>query len=519
MSATARRTEIAVMKIYSVSTLTAALVLLAPAAALADNNLGAIVQDGDTNKAAIVQTGDGNVAGDDDTDIVQHGFDNFLTLTQSGDDNTIGSVGGGLSQQSPERSGDLKESNSADITQSSNGNWVGEVTQTNKGAHGSTGNTLTVVQDRDGFDVIGGIAQTTGDGAAANLASIRQSGAHNWLDRLEQTSTSDGSKNQVIVTINGNYNGIDQVGQAGPGALLDLAGAVGAVSARISQSGNDVGGSGNVVNLALDGDNNQYGFEQRGIDNSVGITISGLGNAFGVFQSGQHNNVTANGMTAAGNDFGARQTGEGHVATAILGKNSTGNEIGIGQDGDNHDAELTITGNTGIFGVSQTGRGQTATFAITGDDDVVLGIQAAEAGAALTASVGNTMTVSIIGDRNNARGSGFSGVALAAAQGAPGIPPRLAPDASLMLSPGTGADRLVPGVLVQVGEGNGMDIRIGTTAAASGNLFAALQHGNRSQLTAVVNGTANQFVVLQMGNNDETGISQDGDHNLIAVSQ
>lgn len=500
----------------------ATLLGLLPLPVLADNNLGNIVQDGDTNEASIVQTGTGNSAGDDNNDIEQHGVRNLLSLTQSGDGNDIGRSGRGIVQTGT-LSDDAAVSNSATIVQQSNGNSIGELVQSTLGTHATTGNTLVVMQLTGGSNTSRSIEQVQGSADAANFADITQNGLGNWLERLSQQSGSNEGSNRVSLTFTGDYNGVSHGAEDRVGALRVLAAGAGSAAGAIVQDTDLSGGAGNTIELALTGSFNQYGATQIGVDNSLFQSITGIGNSFGAYQAGRHNQITSGGVAGDGNDIGIRQLGEANAASTVLRRASSDNEVGVGQDGDANRADVTLEGNHGIIGASQQGNGHIANIAITGDRNVVLGVQINDR---LTASVGDTLRVSINGSDNNGVAGGgpqsFSGAALDAARGGETIARAfvVTPDASLMLAPSAPAlGPLVPGVLVQWGEGNQMDIRVGTTAAASGNLFAALQKGNGSTLTATVNGMANEFVVLQLGDGDEAGINQDGVGNSIGIRQ
>jgi hypothetical protein len=501
--------------------------LLGADIALADSNFLKIIQDGDTHQGLVKQTGLSNQAGTDTLPGHLEGVYDDLTLTQSGDNNTIGLTGHGLVQNGT-GSVDGKAANVATIVQNSNGNAIGELVQTTLGTHPTTGNTLTVTEDygRNGGDsgnnTIGSISQVQDEADSANFATLTQTGAHNWLDSLSQHTTSGEGANHVTLTVTGDYNGVDSGSLARAGTLAVLANGVGAASAAIVQDEDTSGGADNIIDLTITGNYNQFGLTQLGTDNSVGEEITGDGNSFGVYQSGHHNQLAAGGVAGDGNDLGISQTGNDNSISAVLHWSSSDNEVAIGQYGDSNEADLSLKGDNGLVGVSQNGTGHFAKITTVGDKNVVLAIQDNDG---LTASVGNSMTVSITGDRNNGldgiAAQSFTGDALNAAAKAPIIPRAfvIAPDATMLVSSLRGGLTLVPGLLVQWGDNNTMNIDVGDRVTSSDNLFAAEQKGDGNLITATVNGSNNQFVVTQVGDDDIAAIDQSGDRNIAVITQ
>lgn len=504
----------------------AALASVLPAAsALGDDNTSQITQDGETHSGAIVQTGNRNIAGNDANDIEQRGVDNVLTLTQTGDDNTVGLLGAGLYQEGT-ASGDDSPSNIATITQDSDGNVIGELVQVTLGAHATTGNTLTVTEQLDGGNTIRFIRQTVADGASSNEADVTLTGARNWIERITQLATSSDGTNTIKLTITGAYNGIN-TGLDGVGDLLALALSAGATPGEITQGSASTGGAGNSVILDITGNSNQFGIAQLGVDNSIGTrNINGNSNSFGVVQIGSHNQVSPGAIVGDSNDLGIRQDGDTNVADLLMLGDSSDNDVGIGQQGDGNHAKVEIGGlppsnlhgDGNVVGVSQKGTGHEAAVDIAGADNTVLAVQF-NVGELTTP--GNTLSVSITGNANNAvTAGGFLAPALAVASVAPKLTGAqlFAPGGALVHVPSS-PPYLQPGMLVQIGEDNAIDIEVGGNRPSGSNLFAVMQQGNGSVVTARVDGSYNQFVVLQMGSDDVASVVQDGDRNIAAISQ
>ena len=106
------------------------------------------------------------------------------------------------------------------------------------------------------------------------------------------------------------------------------------------------------------------------------------------------------------------------------------------------------------------------------------------------AGAGNTLTVSILGDRNGGpEGASFSGVAA--------------------------RNGLEPGHIVQRGLGNSIDLDV----HGNDNVFAVAQLGNNNTVRGYVMGTGNQSSISQMGNGNFASFSQNGIGNMISVRQ
>jgi len=507
----------------SASGLTLAAGLLCGAAVARADDGVTIDQEGDSHTATITQTsGVGNEAGDDQHTMEQKGIDNLLVITQTGSNNRIGTAGQGV-VQSGTASGDGSAANSATLIQDSDGNFIGQLIQTSAPAHAITSNVLSVTQQGGDFNTVASVSQVQGEHSSANDAIVNETGSDNWIDSIaQQTSTGDGD-NHLEVDISGNQNGINAE-LNGPGALNVLALSSGAAAGRVVQGPGATGGADNSLQLAITGNYNQFGVSQFGVDNQMGpVTISGTDNSFGTYQDGRHNQISAGGISGDGNDVGIRQTGDENIATLVLSPSSGNDSIGIGQDGRLNRATELVDGNDDVVGISQSGAYHRATLTITGDNNLVLGIQA-NGGA--NASVGNTLDLVVNGDDNNTQpGStppAFSGPAAIVAKDANPVidsTPLIAPDASLLIAPYSGTLLLAPGVLVQWGDNNSMTINVGPSSPSSSNLFAAVQKGNGNTMSSSIQGRGNQFVALQLSNGNNATVVENGGGNSVGIEQ
>lgn len=507
------------MSLQSIAATIAVLGFALPLPAFADDNYLNIIQDGDTHVGLVIQTGLGNAAGTPDLPVHQQGVFNDLSLTQSGDNNDIGLFGRGFAQ-SGTASADGDAANRATVIQNSNGNSIGELVQTTLGTHPTTGNTLSVTQDLKGANTIVSIEQVQDDAESANFATIAQTGFQNWLRWVYQHTSSGEGANHVTLNVTGDYNGIDSGSLAGAGPLAILARSAGASASTIIQDADLSGGAGNTIELAITGDYNQFGLTQLGTDNSVGESITGSDNSFAAYQVGDHNQIVSGGIAGDSNDLGISQTGYSNTVSAVLNWSSSDNQVGIGQFGDANTGNVSLKGDHALVGLSQNGNGHSAEITTVGDGNVVLTIQA---NAGYTASFGNALTIDINGNGINgpAGSAAFTGLALAAAQLAPAIPRSLliSPDATLLMSSLQGEITLVPGLLAQWGDGNSMEITVGSNVASDDNLFAAIQRGSGNQLVASINGYGNQFIVSQVGDANAAAIQQSGNGNTAVISQ
>ncbi|WDR01346.1 hypothetical protein PSQ19_10960 [Devosia algicola] len=399
---------------------------------------------------------------------------------------------------------------------------LASLVQMTLGIHPTTGNTLEVTQDLKGTNTIASIEQIQDNANSANFATITQTGLGNWLQQLSQRTISGEGPNRVTLTLTGDYNGINGSTLAGAGPLAILAASVGAAASEIIQKGDLSGGAGNIVELAVTGDYNQFGVVQWGSDNSVSETITGSDNSFASFQLGQHNQIVSGGIAGDSNDIGIRQVGNANSASAVLNWSSSDNQVGIGQNGDANDAHVSVKGDHALIGVSQSGNGHVAGINAVGQNNVALAIQINDGA---TSSIGNTLNVDINGSGNNAtvggRAASFTGAALTALPLMPALPRSrlISPDATLLVSLHGGNIEVVPGLLAQWGSGNSIDIKIGDAIASNDNLFAVLQRGNGNAMSARVNGNGNQFLVAQLSDANIAAIEQTGSQNVAIISQ
>jgi len=513
-----------------------ALVLITSSAALADNNYANVAQNGTDNGAAVTQgPGSNNWAGTDDLAIRQTGNGNTLTFLQSGSGNSIGAAGTGFLQSS--------NRNTATITQTSGGNAVDSVTQRGiasaLGGDGLRRNILTVLQQTGDGNSISSVEQTRGalsPFAAANAATLTQTGAANHIGSVVQSGHAEtatltqqgagnaiaateqrGSRNAIVISLVGDRNGATPFV-----AAADIAGAWGGLAQGHVYQNNDalLAGlvDGNVLSLAVVGDDNSFGFSQVGGDNTVSGALVGDGNQAGVNQLGLSNSAsfalvgdgnllfidqglwavnysnTAN-VAVVGDDnhIGVRQGGSSNnAAIAIAGG---GNLVNLLQESLlwGNDAQLAITGSDNQIGLTQSGR-NSALLGITGSGNLLTGSQSGTL---------NTLDIAIFGSRNNALvNGGFTAGKPAAAM------------ASLLSPP------LVPGDVLQSGSGNSITYRLGTSlVSADDNKFAFWQSGDGNTIEGATRGSHNEVAIVQRGNANFAYFSQNGVGNVIGVSQ
>ncbi|MDE4191488.1 hypothetical protein [Phaeobacter gallaeciensis] len=499
-------------------------------AAWADSNEAALDQNGSGNTALIDQSaGANNVAGTSATftdyanqPLLQDGDNNDLTVDQSGDGNLVGYNGNSGSPAGYVEQ--LGDDNVADIEQTTDGNAVIRVSQEGDAGTGTDENILTILQTGGNNNTMRTVLQKATGGVPdlANTADLSQDGTGNLINTVQQF----GEDNSVTVQMTGDGNGTTAL--SGVAAVAN--------NATFIQRG-----LGNMINVDIDANNTGIGVEQRGDGNSVGtLDINGDNNEIGIAQGGPanqsgqsgNNNVVAMGVVdGASNIVGIRQWNDDNMATLnIIGASDdnivdiiqedafgTGGEAivnieGSANGGDANDiyieqqawgfADVGIDGDRNDISIRQFNADQ-ATVRIggipEGDDNVLSIVQ----GGSSPANP-NVMNVSIFGDDNNLSG-GFSGSALTAAVAATGYQ--------------TWND-LQPGALSQQGKGNTMTLTVGDVLSeASGNLFAASQHGNDNTLTGVINGNYNQAVVAQMGNLNTAAFSQAGSGNNTGIIQ
>ncbi len=358
------------MKLKIALTTATALGLIMATSAYADSNRTYIHQNGSGNSADISQNNlavTGNQAGTSVDAMSQSGSDNVLTIVQDGDNGQIGVktgtddyyTPGHLSPNSPQfsityqgvnQTSSGAGSNEASLTQHGTGSVIGELQQDASGL--ATGNSATVEQTDD--NTINHIWQTQSGGAAKNVIQATESGSGNVIDRIDQRAVgTTAGTNQITVDISGSGNGImDYTGLSG--FYSSRAWVAGATESALIQ--NNYGSmygvtdptsvAGNVINLTITGNGNEFGMTQKGINNTTGtVLISGNNNIFGSYQAGQGNVIGAGEIAGSNNDVGIWQAGSTNSASvSMLAAGSDYNGLSIWQQGTSNVATVSITG-------------------------------------------------------------------------------------------------------------------------------------------------------------------------------
>ena len=423
----------------------------------------------------------------------QAGQANSASIDQNGgDNNRVGQTTNDAKQFN-----DLDPaSNTLTITQEKNNNEVDALLQNAEDGAGT--NNLTITQTNTtagsatGQNVISTVSQKVSTGSTAhNEATLTQDGVQN---RLSVSQNQTGADNNVIkFTANGDRNG-NQVFSTG--GYAEAAGLAGATSSSLTQDG-----SNNLIDLTINGDDNRFGINQQGSQNTLNVlTVTGGSNELGIFQdsrtSAGSNNLQITGIVGNSNNIGVIQSGGGAVNGTItlgsLGSNS--NKILLQQSQD-ATANITITnGNSNDIAVSQSDGGTTdinlTDITVEGDSNLLNVDQ--------FAGSGNTVTVNITGNSNNAGGFLES------------------PTSTL-----ANANNLFSGDLIQKGTGNTATWTIGSNSNPGANLnqFAMLQSGDNNQVTAKVDGVSNEAVVIQNGDGNISNVTQYGVGNISDVNQ
>jgi len=401
------------MKLSKFALISGTALTLSMSAAFADNNNEAYLdQTGNGGHSASIDQSGGsyNQAGSATLNVTQQNRSagnppngNTLTIEQSGSYNAVGlvTVPGRNSGFFQLQQG-LDSRNSATVTQSSDSNTIGWISQV-AGFGSTTGNTLTSTQKGGDGNIINSISQDrtdNGDGHVAHTASITQNGTDNFIDRVLQT----GSGNDATLAIEGDNNG--------GGALTGLA-IVGAENSSAIQQGTS-----NQLGFAITGgSDNQFGFRQNGTGNeALGLAILGNFNELGVDQSGTTNTVSLATINGNDNVIGFMQNGTSNVASATVAGSGNNNEFGIAQTGTTNDATVNITGSDngarstfGLFGVAasvggtnglveQYGMSNIALLNITGDNNAFALAQ----GSAVADGDNNSITGTVNGNNNAA---------------------------------------------------------------------------------------------------------------------
>lgn len=239
-------------------------------------------------------------------------------------------------------------------------------------------------------------------------------------------------------------------------------------------------------------------------------TVDGIGNDVEILQSTAEFPVGGNDADVSiegwNNDVFIDQESEfvggGTASVTIDGAGSPAQERGRGNDVDifqqaHGTATVDIFGDFNIVDIGQfnddvanitIGGGGTSGFP-EGDSNRLYVRQA----------FGALLNADIYGDGNNNPASGsFGGDAATVASAA-------TPPGGLL---GAG---LQPGEIVQFGDGNEIDLDVGsTTLEASGNLFAFLQEGPGNYIDADIVGNGSQMAAEQVGMNNMAQLSQSG---------
>lgn len=306
---------------------------LSMTAVLADDNKAFLTQDGGNNAALITQSGDKNEAGTSGLSMTQDGFSNSLTILQSGDKNDIGKEGGGIYQENAY----AYKQFSINITQSSDGNTVGQIKQRAAGDAGSgLRNRVDITQDGWGYNRVGSVFQEQ-KSSGANFLDIAQTGLADRVETIYQRSNTGGNApNRITVTMDGFGNG--------QGSLGGFAGATGATSSALKQGNLTAASRGNTINLNVTGGANDFGVTQNGIGNTVGtLDLGGAGNDLGINQMGNGNTVSMASISGWLNEIGVNQLGNTNLATVAV--DGWYNAMGVYQDGLSNVASVSITGN------------------------------------------------------------------------------------------------------------------------------------------------------------------------------
>lgn len=387
--------------------------------AMADDNAAYLTQTGPGNTAMVDQSGgDRNQAGRVGLELRQiagQGAEtaNTLSIIQSGNDNSVGlGVGGNYNSQTGLRQNSQKGNGStASVVQSSDDNVVGSLAQrTGYGpAPYDSGNAITVDQGGGDGNVIVRIFQDRQGANRGNTADIDMIGTSNYVYGVRQeTNGSNTSGNQLTLNLQGDRNGLGGFDAAKAAALS------GAGASEVQQKGAD-----NLVSYTvLNGNDNQFGFDQSGSRNLAdNILVTGDGNELGVVQSGSDNKLLIATVAGDENVVGLNQAGAGNTAKLDIDGSQNGGYFGfdggsnagslmlaaglVSQTGVGNYADLTVIGNGNVFAVSQDTLGGVSGNTVTGTQDNSGG-GAGNQVAVLQAGQSNVAAFSQVGAGNNA---------------------------------------------------------------------------------------------------------------------
>ncbi|WP_299558049.1 hypothetical protein [uncultured Sulfitobacter sp.] len=391
-----------------------ALTLSMSAAFAADGNQAYLDQTGNDHSALITQSdGDSNVAGTDTQNVTQNGFLNQLTILQSGDGNSIGegananaAVDGVIQQMNGSNPRAGAVGNDLSVTQTSDDNTVGAVSQTGSTTGVLKGNTAQIAQgdaagDGDG-NTVGDVTQIKGS-SARNELTVSQTGNNNMLASVRQLNRKGGTAandNEASVTMTGDNNG--------NGALTGFALSSGATSSNVIQglrtSPIESSAWGSAADIIITGDDSEFGVTQVGGYNSIGtLTIGGNRNQVGTYQIGTSNLISVVGVSGDDNNIGMRQDGFSNTGSVDVTAGN-GNVVGTDQTGSDNSVTVTIIGNDN--GAPDLFSGNAATLGLTEGllvQDGLSNIATLDVGG-LSASNNNLFAMAQIGDDNIANG-------------------------------------------------------------------------------------------------------------------
>ncbi|MBU2357325.1 MAG: hypothetical protein KKB02_00095 [Alphaproteobacteria bacterium] len=375
--------------------------------------------------------------------------------------------------------------NQMTITQTSDDNTVGAVTQVSEGSVANGANTLSITQGGSGSQTVDRVRQTQQDGKAAQFTTIEQTGAFNRVALIDQLANSNAydADNQITLRMTGVRNG--QIGLSGAAAETIVTD-----NGIVQEAGNgDIRSNGNRVDLLITGDFNRFGIRQGGRMNDVGfITINGNENQLGLRQDGTENDIViAAPIEGAFNIIGIDQLGTNAAILSLDtasagdgGAQSDRNSVFIHQDGTNS-VTFDLKGDDNDFRIDQdydnVGRGgnNVAALSVFGNGNIGLVRQYGD----------NLATIKISGDNN-----------LTASATA------ILPVASV-------------GEFVQDGKGNEASVFVfGDT-----NIMGTFQSGDDHRLFMTIIGSGNQAAISQSGAANIGNLVQNGKGNAASILQ
>ena len=320
--------------------------------------------------------------------VVQNGAGNSANLTQTGYRNSIQLV----TQTGNENQATVTQTNLGSGT--NNYNRVDLVSQDS--TTGTTGNTVSVVQEGQRNGIAGFSAGSFAALTGVAKSSVTQIGGGNVVDYLATGNYNqfgfyqEGNGNTVgtvTITGNGNETAAYQMGDGNTVTIVPIVGDgndVGAIQngmtnmATVSLSNgsnvNSVGIDQNVTNRAsvsIDGNNNYASLDQDGTNSglSYGIDLliegndnnrgafapggdaAGVGLTVGLFVQDGTNNLLDIDVIGGNNDFATSQVGDDNIITASV--TGSMNEFAVSQTNNGNVTNLIQTGNSNIAGIIQ----------------------------------------------------------------------------------------------------------------------------------------------------------------------